>query len=55
MVVESGAGITNLVLKDGGGTCITVQDHKSVIKNSGVSIRPDFGRLTAYMSSSIMD
>lgn len=54
MVVESGAGITNLVLKDGGGTCVTVQDRKPVIKTSGVSMHPDRRRLTTHIPSSIM-
>lgn len=37
MVVESGAGITNLVLQDNGGICLSVTDRKPVIRNSGVS------------------
>ncbi|KAI4141464.1 MAG: hypothetical protein LQ341_003513 [Variospora aurantia] len=36
MVVESGAGITNLVLQDNGGICLSVTDRKPVIRNSGV-------------------
>ncbi|KAL8719371.1 MAG: hypothetical protein Q9225_003628 [Loekoesia sp. 1 TL-2023] len=36
MVVESGAGISNLVLQDNGGTCLSVRDRKVVIENSGV-------------------
>ncbi|KAL8712287.1 MAG: hypothetical protein Q9220_003438 [cf. Caloplaca sp. 1 TL-2023] len=37
MVVESGAGVTNLALQDDGGTCLTVKSRKSVIKNSGLN------------------
>lgn len=38
MVVESGVGITNLMMQDNGGTCLSVKDRTAVIKNSGVSI-----------------
>ncbi|KAL8727924.1 MAG: hypothetical protein Q9181_005525 [Wetmoreana brouardii] len=41
MVVESGAGITNLVLQDDGDTCLSVKDRKVVIKNSGVTLSQD--------------
>ncbi|KAL8929836.1 MAG: hypothetical protein Q9208_000980 [Pyrenodesmia sp. 3 TL-2023] len=37
MVVESGAGITNLILQDNGGTCLSVKEKKSVIKNIGLN------------------
>ncbi|KAL8903440.1 MAG: hypothetical protein Q9207_003929 [Kuettlingeria erythrocarpa] len=37
MVVESGLGITNLILQDNGGTCLSIREKRSVIKNSGVS------------------
>lgn len=40
IVVESGAGITNLALQDNGDTCLSVKNRKVVIKNSGVSIQP---------------
>lgn len=46
MVVESGAGITNLILQDGGGTCLSVKDRRVVIENSGVSTR-------VYLTASI--
>lgn len=39
MVVESGLGITNLILQDNGGTCLSIREKRSVIKNSGVSTR----------------
>lgn len=37
MVVESGSGITNLVLQDDGGTCITVKDRKVVVDNGALN------------------
>ena len=37
LVVEAGAGITNLVLQDNGGTCVTVKSSKRIVQNTGVS------------------
>ena len=37
MVVESGAGITSLALRDEGGTCLSVENRRVVIENSDVS------------------
>lgn len=48
MVVESGAGITNLVLQDNGGTCISVKDKKVVIDNGAVSTFEVSGEWISY-------
>ena len=37
LVVEAGVGVTNLVLQDNGGTCLSVKSSKMVIANTGVS------------------
>ncbi len=37
LVVEAGAGVSNLKLQDSGGTCITVRSKTNVIQNSSVS------------------
>ncbi|KAI4171038.1 MAG: hypothetical protein LQ343_004575 [Gyalolechia ehrenbergii] len=37
MVVESGVGITNLILQDDGGTCVSVKDRKVVIDNNALN------------------
>ena len=37
LVVQQGAGLINLVLNDGGGTCLSVKSSKNVVQNSGVS------------------
>ncbi|KAL8949658.1 MAG: hypothetical protein Q9222_004259 [Ikaeria aurantiellina] len=37
MVVEAGAGVTNLALQDDGETCLTVKSQKTVIENSGLN------------------
>ncbi|KAL8771204.1 MAG: hypothetical protein Q9209_003375 [Squamulea sp. 1 TL-2023] len=53
IVVESGAGITNLALQDNGGTCFGVKSRKTVIQNSdlnhGLALSQD-GR-TLYAST----
>ena len=36
LVVEAGLGLTNLVLQDNGGVCLTVKSSKMVIQNTGV-------------------
>lgn len=51
MVVESGAGITNLILHDNGGTCLSVREKKSVIKNTSVSTRT-FSRVVSHLTVS---
>ena len=38
LVVQAGAGITNLVLQDNGGTCVRVKSKKDVINNDDVGI-----------------
>ena len=37
LVVQKGVGIINLVLTDGGGSCLSVKSSKNVVQNSGVS------------------
>ena len=37
LVVESGLGLTSLVLQDNGGACLTVKSSQMVIQNTGVS------------------
>ena len=38
LVVEAGVGITNLVLQDDGGTCLSVKSSKMVVANTSVSL-----------------
>lgn len=40
LVVQQGAGIVNLAFTDHGGTCLSVNEVKTVIKNSSVSLKP---------------
>ncbi|MCJ1352179.1 MAG: hypothetical protein MMC33_002163 [Icmadophila ericetorum] len=37
LVVQQGAGLINLVLNDGGGTCLSVKSSKNVVQNSGLN------------------
>ena len=40
LVVQQGAGIINLALKDEGGRCLSVMSSKKVVENSGVCFPP---------------
>ena len=40
LVVQSGAGIINLVFQDDGGTCLSVKTQKTVIDASEVGMSP---------------
>lgn len=40
LVVDSGTGITRLVLQDDGGTCLSVKSKTVVIEDSNVRLAP---------------